>query len=1128
MAETLVACEGGLDLRSSAINAPKGTLSGCYNYEKDQGPGYAKRLGWCRYDGRVQGPEHDAALVIFFNVGQLTGLFQYGEQVTLLPSGGFPSMTMIVIGFNFLSISGLQPFLVLAYPVTKFTNAVDVTGFPTNTAIAGLNSGASIATIISAKLMNDSTLTVTQYDAIKGFIQYMHAQSVLAVPGRNESPLDAIFTYNNNSYAIHDCVVLRYTAGITTGAVGAPLEGHCIRDHASGHFLGRILQIIGSGQWTDGGVAGAIVVYDYPLGQAFPAPGAALDLYDATNVTLLQATFALYAAAQLSADAATTRALLYTTYEQFVKDAPNNGTTLLTTQVAPPTWTRPRLGRELPYTCIGGASTLGFGPTGANTYSVYEYSRQGLTQGLGQVFALNTGEKAPTVAGEPGSPPHWINVNNIKVQDAVDATYPVQPVVGSVTDFVYASAFDFSAIPAGSIILGIQVRLHWHNLGIGVGLYKDSTVSLIGNNFPTGRSTNNYATNTPSVTGAGYADITYGSSLDMWHEQLTVAQIQDPSFGVGFQFQKLTVGAAAIGVDFIGMTVYYASSTRSVYIRDPLATTVTDVIANVIDYQIDSGDFLTSTATGVLTVLIGTTEPAGTVAGKARRIARNNEIRDAPSTGANVPHGNLLAYCAGEDYPISFPPSANLDAVTSRYEVTDANFWDLPNARAAYIVNGCEFCVQFDGTYFIRIHTGRPPTLDAPRHVTAHGSPTPQLYLGFQTGSMSVTAAGHPTHYLGGYPSVATFAFGEPITGLLSVNGQTLGVWTDRSTRGVQGTSPDPSVGGLTPFMISPAINCIEYTLVNLVGEAVWTSYRGVETLRTVNAYGDFETLPLSAAAQLWLQPRIQVDSRIGSRPSRALYAVGIRNKRQYKLFFEDGYYFCLTMFDAGDVPVCTTGRYVRPVITQLAEGTTAYNQEPWDSAVVRHVYNGTRSDGKELIFVAFENLNPAFVPAAGVGASNGPYFPYGARLDCGFNDDVLAAMPCYIEFNAIYVGHPAQMQQFQGGTIYAQAYGGTVFTVYTKTDFDGPIFDTANVSSSPLLPPKPQVYQQSIALPLIESQAFIPVPYRTILFDCEGEGRTLKIRIDGTQVIGLTPVVMPMRVTHINITTAGEAVPEA
>src|SRR5262249_36107814 len=152
-----------------------------------------------------------------------------------------------------------------------------------------------------------------------------------------------------------------------------------------------------------------------------------------------------------------------------------------------------------------------------------------------------------------------------------------------------------------------------------------------------------------------------------------------------------------------------------------------------------------------------------------------------------------------------------------------------------------------------------------------------------------------------------------------------------------------------TPFMISPAINCIEYSLINLVGEAVWTSYRGVETLRTVNAYGDFETLPLSAAAQLWLQPRLQVDSRIGSRPSRALYAVGIRNKRQYRLFFEDGWFFTLTMFDAGDTPVCTTGRLIRPN-SVFNEGNLSYpfNNEPYNSAVIRHVYNGTRSDGKE------------------------------------------------------------------------------------------------------------------------------------------------------------------------------------
>lgn len=1121
MAETLIACEGGLDLRSAPINAPKGTLSVCYNFEKDQGPGYVKRLGWCRYDGRVQGPEHDAALVIQFAAVNLTGVFQYGEQVRL-NAAGYGTLTGICIGFQAISLSGMPPFLVLAYPVTSFTNMVDPAGFPNTTNAVGLTSGAVITAISGSKLMNDSSLTIPQYDLIKNNIQYNHSAAVKVVPGRNESPVDCNFTFSNNSYAIHDCVIFTFTNGTMVGTtVGVPLEGHCIRSSA-GPFIGRILNlIVTNGDWGQGGVTGSFIIYDYPIGQAFPAGGVNIDIYDASNSVLIKAGFARFgSAAAGQVTPSQTRALLYQTYEQFVKDVPVTVSSPITTQLAPPTWTRPRLGRELPYTCVGGA-TLGFGPAGGAPYSVYEYSRQGLTQQLGAISPQTTTEQACTIATDSNvASPHWVNPNNIKVQDGANATYNALA-AGLPTSFLQAQAFDWSTIPAGSTILGIQVRLHWNN-SVTANTWIDETVSLMGANFPQGRGLANYALRTGPVLAAAYSDFNYGGAGDTWGAQLTVAQLQDPSFGVFFRFQRIAGGGggALPQIDFVGMTVTYAAPTRTVYVRDPAAVTVTDIIANVIDYQIDTGDFLTSTAVGVLTVQIGLTESLGTAAGKSRRIGKGNEIRDAPSTGANVPHGNLLAFAAGEDYPISFPASAALDAVTSRYEVIDANFWDLPNARAAFMVNGVEYCVMFDGTYFVRIHTGRSPQLDCPRHVAQHGSPTPYLYLGFQSGSLSNTGAGHPTHYIG-VPNSTTFVFGEPCTGLLSVNGQTLGVWTDHSTRGLQGNDPTQA----TPIMISPAINCIEYTLVNLVGEAVWTSYRGVETLRTVQAYGDFETLPLSAAAQLWLQPRIQVDSRIGNRPSRALYAIGIRNKRQYRIFFEDGYYFCLTLFDAGDLPVCTTGRMIRPNVNGLPEGNVLFpfNNEPWNSAVVRHVFNGTRSDGKELIFACFENQYVG-LPAAD-GTNIGPYFPYVARMDCGYNDDQLPTMPCFIEFNSFYAGHPAQMQQWDGGTIIAQAYGGTVYTIYTKLDYDGPIFDTAN--NSPLVTAAPviDVYKQNQQLPLIEAQAYIPVPSRPCIFNVSGEGRSLKMRIDATQN---QVQIMPVRITHINLTTVGEAIPGA
>lgn len=1123
MPESLISLEGGLDLRSASINAPKGTLAACYNFEKDQGPGYARRLGFARYDGRICGPEIEDALVIKFLPTNAFGTFQYGEQV-VIASAGLPTFTGILIAQVGLGTLGS---LTIAYPISDYTDWVDITTYPSGTTVTGQSSGALVTSIQAPPcLMNDDSLGIFQYDSIKRAAIGMHSASVGAVPGRNESPLDAIFTYGNNSYAIHDCVAFTYTGGssVLTAATKTNIsEGNCLRENATGKQMGIILSVsVASGSFEQANAAGTIIVYDFPLGQALPALNAKIDLYNATNTTLLKSSaFTM----NVSADPATTRAIMYTTYEQYVKTQPyiTYGTKGIKPPkyfaVAPPTWTRCPLTRELPYTTVNvPADPLNncFGPTGSNFYSTYEYSRLGLTAAISNNQALNTGEKFPTAALDVGGG-RWVNPNNILVQDAAVAAYPaISNNTGLVTAALRGTTFDFSAIPDGSLILGVQFRFRANSTL--TGSYYASNIFLTSGAFPNGVSTHNKAGPGQLLANA-LTDYTYGGPTDCWGEALNTTIIKDTSFGVQLAFTKSNAAATQqVFVDAYAMTVYYAPTTRTVYIRnqDPSVATNQDVPANIIHYSIDSGDFQSRSAVGVLTVTFGTTEAAGTSAGKTRRLGPGNEIRTAPSSVINAPGGVLLGFVAEEDYPTSFPPGYALDANLSRYEAITSNFWDVPEGDAAYIVNGVEYASMYDGTFQVRMRTGRGNNDDCPRHVASH---LRYLHLGFGNGSVVWSATGKPLTFTGGSAAQGAggINFAEPITGMLTLNGQTLGVWTDRSTRGLQGTDPTGQdlSAGYVPTVISPAINCIEYSLVNLVGEAVWMSYRGVETIRSVNAYGDFETLPLSAPAQLWLQGRLQVDLRIGSIPSRLVYSIGVRNKRQYRAYFADGYCFTLTLFDAGDLPVCTVQRLARPNATTAPSGL---NDEPMNAGVIRHIYNGTRTDGKELILACFENQNPAIIPAAG-GSNIGPYFPYGIRIDCGYADDIQPAMPSWIELNGIYATYPTKEAQFQSLTLFLNAYGGTQINTYSKFDFDGPIIDTNYKGSQTV----PSVGTQitNTTMPVIETRAFIPVPGRWQKIDVSGQGRCLKLRFDLTQTNALTnPVLVPMRLTHVSVTT--------
>ena len=1127
MPETLVKfTAGGVDTRSASIDAPQGSCANMVNWEKDQKGGLVTRLGWCRYDGRIQGPEIDDGVVVLHTALNLVGAFQYGEQVRASATG-HPDVQLIFIGET-IPITGISTSYAscFAFPIESFSEWDDITSFPLGATFTGLNSGAVLTTtLFQPTLMNASTISVLLYDNLKRGIQAAHAASVGAVPGRTESPIDAAFGFNDLSYAIHDCVMFTFTSGSWT--TGVPLEGHVLVDNATTSSIGVILSIQNlTGDWTAGTAAGTFVVYDYPLGNAFPAASSFIDLYDATGNVLLVARIARFGSAAPSAvNPASTRALLYSTYDQYVKTywfgqqygqnvvSPPPGRLTFT----PPTWTRPRLTRELPYTTVGtAASNPGFGAQGTATYSTYEYTRLGLSTDLAALTPITTAEKFPTIATDI-SGGQWVNPNNILVQDGAVAT--CSRVSGATSAYIRGTGFDFSEIPEGSTILGVTVRVRAQAALLNAFL--DYDVRLCSAALPGGVGATNKAQQ--QHIALALTDYTYGGAADQWGETaLTDSVVRDSTFGFQARWRHdpaIGGGAQLISVDAFAVSVTYVPPSRVLYVRDPTATTVTDVAIKVLHYSVDGGTFAAQTAKGVLSVVIGATEAAGTAAGKARRIGAGNEIRTQPSTGANVAHGDLLAYVTAEDYPVSFPPSLALDNASSRYEVIDANFWDTPEGRAAYIVNGCEFASMFDGTFHIRIRCGRPVVEDNPRHVAAHLG---ILHLGYASGSVVYTAFQHPLSYLDRPLLSGVYNFGEPVTGLLTVNGATLGVWTDRATRGLQGNSPISAggIGGYVPVMISPAINCIEYSLVNLVGEAVWCSYRGGETVRTTTAYGDFETLPLSAAAQGWLQGRLQVDLTIGSRPSRLVYAVGVRNKRQYRAYFEDGYCFTLTMFDAGDLPVCTIQQLNRPNATGAPAGA---NAQPTNAGVIRHLHNSTRTDGKEVIFGTWENQNPTAVPPAGSGTSIGPYFPYVARLDCGYCDDIMPFIPNWIEFNAIWAGFPSQAQNWGSMTLYLNAYGGTQIKYYTKTDFDGPIFDyTYYKDNSILQPDDPKVQIRTLTLPTVETKAYIPVPGRVLNTSIDAEGLCLKLLIDGTQSAGTTiaPSIVPIRITHVAIST--------
>lgn len=1106
---------GGLDLRNGSISSPRGTLRDCLNFIFDQEGGAVRDKGWCKYDGTVVGPDLQQFVIIPYLPGAIVGTFQYGELITIQQSG-FPQQVMICLG---TANVGFGNFLAAAYPYTDYTNWVDPTSFTTSATVQGLTSLAQLLSIVGVQVMTDPSISVTQYNAIQKAIQAKHSATVQPVPGDPLRPVDCEFGFNNNVYAIHDCVMWHFNVG-AAGVGGVPLEGHYLRGSTgvlAGVTVGRLLQIdvTGTGSFDSSNASGKLILYDCPIGMATPTNGDRFDLYDANNVALVTANVLRYSTAAVE-PARGTRALLYQTTDQVAAvktlaglPPPAQYMDRISTQTPNPrTWTRPRLTREISYTQKFQSRTTGsgFGPVGANDFSIYEYTRQGLTRQLQAATPITAAEKFPTVATQPGVA--WLNPNNIFADDGVFTTNNTN------LNYIRGSGFDFSFIPPGSRILGVSVRVKGLTSAVAP---RNPYIGKVYLTIPDPQSQPAFGTGwrqgvlnkggTDYRLTAANASYTFGGNTDLWGEQITVQMLQDPDFGV-MVGMDVSVGGAlpTFSLDCLTVTVTYVPPTRQVYIRNSggVGTPPADIPVYILHYSIDNGSFTDAgnPAQGVLTFWVQTTAAGATAtegdatnAGMSRVIGAGEEIWTGPGGT-----GTLLGYTNSGHAPISFPAGAMLDQFQSMYETIDANFYDDVNARAGFICNGVEFAVMFDGQYTARVRTGRPTDQDNPRFLAAHLN---YLHLGFASGAVVNCGTNRPLSVIQA-PGSNTYNFGEPITGLLTLNGQTLGVWTSNKTRGLQGSSPAPDLGGYSPIIISPAVGAIEHSVRSVLGEATWMSFRGVETVRTVQAYGDFETLPMTWKVTPWLRSRVQGDSNIATAPGRFITAVGVRNDRQYRAFFGDGYILTVTVYDGDKEPECSIQCLGRPI---AAATFPDYGVQTYLRGVVRHVSQAVRTDGKEQIFASFENLSPIIIGPPNYN------FPYVVQLAAGAAWDIGLDMPCWIDFNGLYFGNPEQQQKNQEMTIFVNALAGTQLRVYTLVNFDGPMDPAPLVTSDPNVNTRQLVIPQ---YPAADARLRLPVPQVAVNVDIPSTGRMLRLRIDANQDVDSNVTIQSVRITHL------------
>lgn len=162
----------------------------------------------------------------------------------------------------------------------------------------------------------------------------------------------------------------------------------------------------------------------------------------------------------------------------------------------------------------------------------------------------------------------WINPNNAKLQDSVDATITWSGAIpfGNLT-MLYVSNFGF-AIPAGATINGVECQARCEATGATTTFF--ITSAYIFKAGATAGTDQGGAGLTFPATGAGYAFVTIGGATNLWGTTLTVADVNNSGFGVGLAVDRsgaISMSSSTSGIDVIELRVYYTTGGGSVEVQ---------------------------------------------------------------------------------------------------------------------------------------------------------------------------------------------------------------------------------------------------------------------------------------------------------------------------------------------------------------------------------------------------------------------------------------------------------------------------------------------------------------------------------------------------------------------------------
>jgi len=460
--------------------------------------------------------------------------------------------------------------------------------------------------------------------------------------------------------------------------------------------------------------------------------------------------------------------------------------------------------------------------------------------------------------------------------------------------------------PLNAEIAGIEVNVryeHAHTEQQSADDDEKQAVMLSARLLNVGNTENKANQTIKTAAGSGSAGFdavtdTLGGSTDLWGAtDLKRENVFDDKFGIELVFAHAKGPSlsnllynALTKVFWVEISVYLEDGNQLVYFYDP--STDTNVgNANVAEVTLTSGSFSSEDARGVFTLYDVSSET------DMDNITADLEVWTDPDG-----EGTLLAKTDGPATQNLLPTSAEMEQARSISQTIKANFFIDAQREAIYGVTGAGPAFLFNGTYFHFIRAPIPLDQDKPRHIAEHEF---HLVLAYESGSILVSVVGAPTNF-SGVEGASEFGFGDNITDLMPLVGSSLGVMCKQSSHAFVGNVLE----NFTTQIISKTSGAIEYTS-SIVGQPIYADFRGISSVQATQQYGDFLSGRLSQMINDFVQNRLQEVCGICSARLRPVGALGVRNKNQYRLFFNDGLILTMTLFGQGDMsPVFTIQNY--------------------------------------------------------------------------------------------------------------------------------------------------------------------------------------------------------------------------